>query len=67
MLVENKPVEKIKGIPAWIIKNLKEYGNCYVRDNIYNTLVIEKLVGFEVRVRTCETVDLGYVIEKVKK
>ena len=57
-------------VPRWIIKNLNEQGNCYVKTSViisieYFTRQIQKEVDFEISYR--ETTDNdGYIIEKVK-
>ena len=50
-----------------LIKLLKLYGNCYVRDIDFDVREIEKIVGFKLNVRYARNCDVGKVIERKKQ
>ena len=51
-----------------IIKILKKYGNCYVRekDNL-DLEELEKEVGFKLSIRFARNCEIGWIIEKDKQ
>ena len=50
----------------WVIKNLREFGNCYVK--WYPEIKeIEKILKKKITVRPAELVGEGWIIEVVKK
>lgn len=53
-------------VQSWVIKNLREYGNCYVRE-YPDVRAIEKILKRKVTVRNATNCELGWVIEVEKE
>lgn len=53
-------------VPKWIIRNLNEYGNCYLADKSYTPKCIFEIIGKRVRYRKAKVVNKGFVLEVLK-
>lgn len=56
-----KVKNKKSKIPLWILRNLKNYGNCYIRNNTYDLDYLGQIIGKKIEIKN---LSVGFILQK---